>query len=66
MKAIYVNVKKELTKLLLESKMDQYVGIPAGILASELCDYIDKRKHQQQQENSARTSWHWNEGDTNG
>lgn len=59
----HINLKKELTKLLESSKMDQYVGIKSSQLATELIDYMDKRKREKQIANSTRQSWYWTEGD---
>ena len=59
----HISLKKELTKVLESCKMDQYVGMTSSQLASELIDYMDKRKQQKQIENSTRQSWYWNEGE---
>ena len=59
----HISLKKELTKVLELCKMDQYVGMTSSQLASELIDYMDKRKQQKQIENSTRQSWYWTEGE---
>lgn len=59
----HISLKKELTKVLELCKMDQYVGMTSSQLASELIDYMGKRKQQKQIENSTRQSWYWNEGE---
>lgn len=42
----YINVKKELTKLLEDASMDTYVGLPAKTLAEYLINEMDKLKRQ--------------------
>lgn len=59
----HISLKKELTKLLESCNMDQYVGMSSNQLATELINYMDKRKQQKQIENSSRQSWYWNEGE---
>jgi hypothetical protein len=65
-KTNYINVKKELTNLLIESSMDQYIGMDASVVAGELIQHMDTLKHQQKLTNSTRDSWYWTNGENNG
>lgn len=42
----YVNIKKELTRLLEAGSMDEYVGLPSRTLAEYLINEMDKLKRQ--------------------
>jgi hypothetical protein len=57
--AEYKNVKKELTKLLTECSMDQYVGLTASVLAENIVDYMGQMKRQIEMDRSSRKPWEW-------